>query len=95
MELKVCEKCGLNLPCFAIRCNHCLSSPTSACSSADIESQVASDILERQKLGIQKYGRTLANNPLSLNAWLQHAYEECLDQAVYLKRAMVELEKRS
>jgi hypothetical protein len=30
----------------------------------------------------------VADNPLPLRAWLQHAYEEALDQAIYLKRAM-------
>lgn len=31
-------------------------------------------------------------NPLSLRAWLEHGYEECLDQAIYLKRAINKLE---
>ena len=59
----------------------------------DIESSVCADILRRQQLGIAKYGLTVAANPLDLSAWLNHAYEECLDQAVYLKRAISELEK--
>jgi hypothetical protein len=60
----------------------------------DIEQQVCQDILRRQKLGIAKYGRTLADNPLSLRAWLKHAYEECLDQAAYLRRAMAEMDEQ-
>jgi hypothetical protein len=60
----------------------------------DIEQQVCQDILDRQKLGIAKYGRTLADNPLSLRAWLKHAYEECLDQAAYLKRAIAEMDEQ-
>jgi len=32
----------------------------------------------------------VANNPLSHKEWLQHAYEEALDMAIYLKRAMEE-----
>ena len=60
----------------------------------DIEQQVCKDILDRQKLGIAKYGRTLADNPLSLRAWLKHAYEECLDQAAYLRRAMAEMDEQ-
>jgi hypothetical protein len=32
---------------------------------------------------------------LSHTQWLQHAYEECLDMAVYLKRAMAELQTTS
>ena len=57
-----------------------------------IESEVCADIAARQRKGVAKYGTTVADNPLPLNAWLQHAYEECLDQAVYLKRVMREME---
>jgi hypothetical protein len=55
------------------------------------EAKVCADIAARQALGIQKYGTTVQNNPLPLRQWLQHAYEECLDQAVYLRRAMDQL----
>ena len=58
-----------------------------------IEALVCDDITERQALGINKYGRTVANNPLCLLEWLEHAYQECLDQAVYLRRAMAEIDK--
>ena len=53
-----------------------------------IEAEVCKDIAERQALGINKYGTTVADNPLALHQWLQHAYEETLDKAVYLKRAI-------
>ncbi len=56
-----------------------------------IEAKVCEDITKRQQFGINKYGRTVEFNPLDLKQWLQHAYEECLDQAIYLKRAMKEL----
>lgn len=56
-----------------------------------IEAIVCSDIAQRQLLGIAKYSTTVADNPLSLLEWLNHAYQECLDQAVYLRRAMEEL----
>ena len=55
-----------------------------------IEAMVCADIAKRQQVGIAKYGTTVAENPLSHMQWLQHAYEECLDMAVYLKRAMAE-----
>jgi hypothetical protein len=55
------------------------------------EAKVCDDIAQRQSLGIQKYGVTVEENQLSLLEWLQHAYEECLDQAVYLKRAIDEI----
>ena len=56
-----------------------------------IEAAVCEDIAARQRLGINKYGTTVADNQLSLHEWLQHAYEEALDQAIYLKRAMAEI----
>jgi hypothetical protein len=57
-----------------------------------IEAAVCADIAKRQALGIAKYGQTVADNPLPLREWLQHAYEECLDQAVYLRRAIAEID---
>jgi hypothetical protein len=56
-----------------------------------IEAKVCADIADRQQRGIAKYGTTVADNPLTLKQWLQHAYEEVLDQAVYLKRAIEEI----
>ena len=55
------------------------------------ELSVCGDIAARQRAGVAKYGTTVKNNPLNLKEWLQHAYEECLDQAVYLRRAIDEL----
>ena len=57
------------------------------------EQRVCEDIAMRQHLGVSKYGTTVEKNPLTLREWLQHAYEECLDQAVYLKRAIEEMDK--
>jgi hypothetical protein len=53
---------------------------------------VRKDLLDRSNVGIKKYGTTLAENPADLRGWLQHAYEECLDQANYLKRAIMEID---
>ena len=58
------------------------------------ESRVIAMIAERQKLGIAKYGTTVADNPLSLRQWLQHALEESLDQSIYLQRAIDEIENK-
>jgi len=52
---------------------------------------VCVDLRKRSKKGIKKYGVNLERTDLSLKDWLQHAYEECLDQANYLKRAIIEL----
>lgn len=64
-----------------------------AATIADIEATVCRDILARQQLGIQKYGQTVAENPLPLREWLQHAYEETLDKAVYLRRTIAEIDR--
>ena len=60
-----------------------------------IEAMVCNEIAMRQKMGINKYGTTVADNQLSLREWLQHALEEALDQAVYLRRAIAEIDKQS
>lgn len=63
-------------------------------TATGIEAEVCADIAKRQQLGISKYGVSVADNPLELKQWLQHAYEECLDQAVYLKRAIRQIESQ-
>jgi Trm5-related predicted tRNA methylase len=60
----------------------------------DIEVQVMLDIADRQKRGLNKYGVSVANNPLSLREWLQHQYEELLDASIYCRRAMQEIDKQ-
>lgn len=60
-----------------------------------IEAEVCAEIARRQALGIAKYGQTVADNPLSLRQWLQHALEEALDLAVYLKRSIAELDAKA
>jgi len=58
-----------------------------------IVESVREDLDNRSKVGIKKYGVTLDRTDLSLSDWLQHAYEETLDNALYLKRAMKDLKK--
>lgn len=55
------------------------------------ERRICEDIEERQQHGIRKYGVSVQNNPLSHQRWLQHAYEEALDLAIYLRRALEEI----
>ena len=54
-------------------------------SATGIEALVCEDVVRRQGLGIEKYGTTLADNPAGRLERLQHAYEEALDLANYLK----------
>jgi len=66
---------------------HIIVSPDSVVSA------VRQDLLDRSNLGISKYNNTLDRTDIDLKGWLQHAYEECLDQANYLKRSIIEIEK--
>ncbi len=54
---------------------------------------VCDDLMKRSVVGIKKYGVTLERTDLSLRDWLQHAYEETLDSANYLKRTIMEIDK--
>ncbi len=56
---------------------------------------VKRDLDERAARGLAKYGVALGHAPLPLRQVLQHAYEECLDQAQYLKRAIMEIDATS
>ena len=55
---------------------------------SDIYKEVISDLISREKMGRKKYGTTVDNANLSEKEWMQHAYEEALDFAIYLKRMM-------
>ena len=55
---------------------------------SDIYKDVISDLISREKMGRAKYGTTVDNANLSEREWMQHAYEEALDFAIYLKRMM-------
>lgn len=57
------------------------------------EARVCADIARRQAMGTAKYGQTVEGNPLSLDKWLQHQYEELLDAAIYARRAIEEMDR--
>ena len=57
-----------------------------------VVASVCTDLQERSRIGINKYGVSLERTDLTLRDWLQHAYEECLDQANYLKRSIMEID---
>ena len=61
-------------------------------TACPIATAVAADIMHRAEVGLRKYGVTLARDDMELEDWLQHAYEECLDQAEYLKRSIIKLQ---
>lgn len=49
---------------------------------------VIADLKAREEKGLKEYGTTVDRQDLSVQDWLKHAYEECLDQAIYLKKIM-------
>lgn len=57
----------------------------------NIVEEVRQDLHKRSQRGIKKYGTTLDRKDLSLKEWVQHAYEESLDKALYLKKIYNEL----
>lgn len=72
-----------------------ISTPGGFIRAQGTEARVCLDIAGRQSVGLKKYGVAAEGNPLTLRQWLQHAYEETLDQAIYLKRAMDEIDKET
>lgn len=53
---------------------------------SDIEESVARKIVARGKVGEEKYGVSMADEKLSVVAWLTHLQEELMDAAVYVEK---------
>jgi hypothetical protein len=53
---------------------------------------VRDDMLARQQFGFKKYGGAIATNPGNQRDRLQHAYEETLDLANYLKWSIMKID---
>lgn len=53
-----------------------------------IYEQIIADLTEREAMGKKKYGTSVDDAMLTQKEWMQHAYEEALDFAVYLKKLM-------
>lgn len=49
---------------------------------------IIDDLLAREEKGIKEYGTTMDRTDLSEQEWIQHAYEEALDLAIYLKKIL-------
>jgi len=63
----------------------------SECRDKVIEA-VRADLLRRSELGIVKYNTTLSESKAEMKERLQHAYEEALDLANYLKWSIFRIE---
>jgi hypothetical protein len=57
---------------------------------SNLLASVIMDLKVREERGLATYGTTMDRKDLSRKEWLQHAYEEALDLALYLKKLMEE-----
>ena len=55
---------------------------------------VISDLKDRELKGLREYGVTVDRDDYTLLDWLTEAYQETLDNALYLQKAMQEVKKR-
>lgn len=63
-------------------------------NNSKILDSVIGDLVKREQRGIRKYGTTVDRIDLNEQEWLQHAYEEALDLALYLKKFIHEKESK-
>ena len=55
---------------------------------SELLNEVIVDMIMREKKGFSQYNHTMDRTDLTEKEWLQHAYEEALDLALYLKKIM-------
>ena len=53
---------------------------------SEIEESVARKIVGRGMVGEEKYGVSMAEEKLSVVAWLTHLQEELMDASVYIEK---------
>jgi len=61
---------------------------------SNLLASVIAELEAREVKGMETYGTTLDRNDLTRSEWLQHAYEEALDLALYLKKLKIEEDAR-
>jgi hypothetical protein len=61
---------------------------------SNLLTQVIAELEARELKGMETYGTTLDRQDLTRSEWLQHAYEEALDLALYLKKLKIEEDAR-
>lgn len=60
-----------------------------------VEARICKQIADRAKMGLKKYGVTVADNPLPLREWLEHQKMELLDAAIYVQRAIDDIDEKA
>lgn len=61
---------------------------------SNLLNKVVAELEARELKGLDTYGTTLDRTDLTRSEWLQHAYEEALDLALYLKKLKIEEDAR-
>jgi hypothetical protein len=56
---------------------------------SQVTQEVINDINTRELKGLDTYGTTMDRTDLTQDQWLNHAYEEALDFAIYLKKLLI------
>ena len=51
-----------------------------------IEQSVCTKILQRAKVGKEKYGTTMERDDLTFQEWITHLQEELMDAIVYIEK---------
>jgi len=64
------------------------------CRPKQVYAQVMIDLRAREKMGIEKYGVSVDKAELNTLQWMQHAYEESLDHAIYMKKLILEAHRQ-
>jgi len=56
---------------------------------SQVTQEVINDINARELKGLETYGTTMDRTDITQDQWLNHAYEEALDFAIYLKKLLI------
>lgn len=56
--------------------------------------KITNEFHKRSRVGVEKYGKTLSENPLSLLEWLEHLKQELMDATLYIERSKDEIKSR-
>jgi len=56
-----------------------------------IVTSVVNKYHDRSKVGVAKYGKTLHDNGLTLDEWLNHLQEELMDATLYIEKLRQEI----
>ena len=76
---------------YALECYYELRRDADIVSpDVNVES-VRNQLLQRSRVGLDKYGTTTERDDIDLAGWLQHLQEELMDAAVYIERIKQEL----